>query len=308
MGTFANSLAKLRIEWPTVFLIAASYSIWAALLVSGESLHPAVWVLISAANVTLFMSITHEVVHKHPTTNRRVNQLMVLLPIGWSIPFERFRDTHLQHHYTGELTDPFDDPESWYLSANNPLIESRWFQAVLRFNNTLCGRMLIGPLIGLGRFYFCEIRNIIKDRKNRRYLVRVWAQHLALWSVMALLITSFSAVPALQWMLAIYLGHSLLYVRTFLEHQAAPDKSERTVIIEKACPIAFLFLFNNYHFVHHSKPRLAWYRLPTEFRSQRDAYIKRNGAYVYASYNEIFRKFFFKSKEPIVHPFLRANP
>lgn len=232
---------------------------------------------------------------------------MILLPIGWSIPYERFRDTHLKHHYTGELTDPFDDPESWYLSACNPLVKSPFFQAVLRFNNTLFGRMLIGPVIGLGRFYFCELKNLFTDTSNRSYLIRVWLQHLALCAVMVALIVELSSAPFWHWLLAIYLGNSLLYVRTFLEHQAAPDKSERTVIIEQSCPIAFLFLFNNYHFVHHSKPRLAWYRLPGEFRKHRVTYIERNGAYVYRSYSEIFRKFFFKSKEPVIHPFLPTN-
>ncbi len=308
MQRVANRFANLNVEWPTIMLIAGSYTIWAGLLVFSETIPAALWIIASALNVTLFMSITHEVVHKHPTTDRRLNHLLVLLPIGWSIPFERFRDTHLQHHYTSELTDPFDDPESWYLSHDNPFLKRRWFQALLRFNNTLFGRMIIGPVIGLGRFYICEIRNIILDSRNRGYLLRVWSQHLMLCGLMVFVIVRTSDISVWQWIVAIYLGNSFLYVRTFLEHQAAPDKSERTVIIEKACPIAFLFLFNNYHFVHHTKPRLAWYNLPAEFRDKRDDYIQRNGAYVYRSYGEIFQKYFFKSKEPIVHPFLPAKP
>lgn len=307
MGTVVKRLSGLRIEWPTAWLIVSSYSIWLLLLFFDGALTPIFWIGVAAVNITLFMSITHEVVHKHPTNNVHINRLLVLLPIGWSIPFERFRDTHLAHHYTGELTDPFDDPESWYLSHDNWLRRRSFFKALLRFNNTLFGRMLIGPLIGLGRFYACEFMSILNDTTNRFYLLKIWGQHLVLCAFMIFAISYYSAAPLWQWFLSIYLGHSLLYIRTFLEHQAAPDHSERTVIIEQACPLSFLFLFNNYHFIHHTKPRLAWYRLPAEYRKNREDYIAQNGAYVYASYAEVFRKFFLRSKEPVFHPYLRTD-
>ncbi|MDJ0614510.1 MAG: fatty acid desaturase, partial [Rhizobiaceae bacterium] len=150
-----------------------------------------------------------------------------------------------------------------------------------------------------------EIRTIISGKNSRNALLRPWLIHVALCGIMALLIQVLSHVPVWQWLASIYLGHSILLIRTFLEHQAAPDQSQRTVIIETACPIAFLFLFNNYHFVHHERPHVPWYRLPSEYRKQRDQFLADNGAYVYRSYMEIFRKFFLRSKEPVAHPFLR---
>ena len=123
------------------------------------------------------MSITHEVVHFHPTRNSIINQLMIVLPIGWSIPFERFRDTHIEHHNTGELTDPFDDPESWYLAHCTWVNRNPVTRALLTFNNTLLGRMLIGPAIGLGRFYVGEISGMLKGGKKS---VSVSYTHLTL--------------------------------------------------------------------------------------------------------------------------------
>ncbi len=295
------------LEWPTLALIVSSYAIWILLATNGDALHPALWVLISALNVTLFMSITHEVLHGHPTRNALLNRLMILVPIGWSLPYERFRDTHLKHHSTGELTDPFDDPESWYFTSSGWSSLNSILKTGFVFNNTLFGRMLIGPMIGLGTFYVEEAKKMISVPNIRAYLLSVWAVQLSLCFVMILFISVYSSIPAWQWVVSIYLGHSILLVRTYLEHQAAPNMSERTVIIETPCPIAFLFLFNNYHFIHHERPGIPWYSLPGEFSSNRETYLSRNGYYVYRSYLEIFRKFFFRAKEPVAHPFLNTD-
>lgn len=295
------------IEWPTITLILGSYGAWILLLFYGEHLHPSIWILLSALNITFFMSITHEVVHGHPTRSKTINRLLILLPIGWSIPFERFERTHLDHHDTEELTDPFDDPESWYVSLPSWIASNFVSRQVLVFNNTLFGRMLIGPLIGLSRFYVGELKTIWKHSDAIVSHLTPWICHLVLCGGMAWAITGHGEVPLWQWVCAVYIGHSILLIRTFLEHQAAPDRSQRTVLIETPCPIAFLFLFNNYHFVHHDQPHIPWYKLPKEYQQKRDQFLAENGAYVYKSYLEIFRKFFFRSKEPVAHPFLRNS-
>jgi hypothetical protein len=46
------------------------------------------------------------------------------------------------------LTDPYEDPESNYLDPAVWERLPRWVQRVLLFNNTLLGRMAIGPLVG----------------------------------------------------------------------------------------------------------------------------------------------------------------
>jgi fatty acid desaturase len=103
---------------------------------------------------------------------------------------------------------------------------------------------------------------------------------------------------------AAYVGVSLILIRTFLEHQASEKEGERTVIIEDFGPLAFLFLYNNLHVVHHTRPGLAWYRLPSFYRRHRAQFIKRNNGYVYPSYWAIFRKYFLTRKEPVPHPFV----
>ena len=70
------------------------------------------------------------------------------------------------------------------------------------------------------------------------------------------------AMPVWAYLLAAYLGWSLLKIRTFLEHRAHEAARARTVIIEDRGPLALLFLNNNFHVVHHMHPGVPWYRLP----------------------------------------------
>ena len=64
-----------------------------------------------------YMSLQHELIHGHPTRWPRVNQLFGLLPLAVWYPYGLYRDSHLRHHRNDHLTDPHEDPESYYFSA-----------------------------------------------------------------------------------------------------------------------------------------------------------------------------------------------
>ncbi len=290
------------VELPTLGLILANYVSWFLLVIYGHYFNFLVWILLMGVVTTLNLSIMHEVVHGHPTRNKLLNRLLLIVPIGWIFPFERFRDTHIEHHETGNLTDPFDDPESWYLAQDSWAASNGIKKTLLTFNNTLFGRMLIGPIISLGRFYWSELLVMVTNGKIRSYLIGVWAFHITSILLLMYVIKSLSGVPAWQFAVAVYLGISLLLIRTFLEHQAAEDQSERTVVIEQCCPIAFLFLFNNLHIVHHAQPGVPWYRLPAFYKHNKNNFLTGDNHYMYSSYAEIFRKYFFRAKEPVSHP------
>jgi len=296
-----NSLRKIELQ--TLALIFGCYGIWFLLMMNGEQLPLGLWVIAMALTVTFYLSIVHEAVHGHPTPYPFVNQLLVMLPIGWVFPFERFRDTHIEHHETGDLTDPLDDPESWYVYAQDWNRSGRIMKAVLTFNNTLFGRMLIGPTITLTRFAIGEVSTFIRNRSMRLYLARIWGTHFLLCACLIAFVASVSNLPLWTHMLAAYLGISVLLIRTFLEHQAAENQTERTVIIEKSCPIAFLFLYNNLHALHHENPGIPWYRLPKTYREQKDRLKAMNNYYVYRSYADVIRRYLFTPKEPVIHPF-----
>jgi len=291
-------------EWPTLALIAACYLGWAL----ATTLLAAAWlpagILATALTIALFASLQHETIHGHPFRDRRLNAALVFPSLTLLIPYFRFRDTHLDHHLDSILTDPYDDPESNYLDPAVWARLPRAAQAILAVNNTLAGRLTLGVLVAQVAFVRGDLR---LARAGDRRVIRGW-----LWHIPALLpviwwLGTVAAMPVWAYLLAAYTGLSLVKIRTFLEHQAHARARGRTVIIEDRGPLAFLFLNNNLHVVHHMHPRVAWYRLPALYDANRGRYRDRNGGYVYRSYAEIFRRHLFRAKDPVPHPF-RPGP
>jgi len=288
----------MRVEWPTLLLIIASYAAWLAalFLLPGHSLAAAI-VLCTLA-ITLHSSLQHEVTHGHPFNERRLGEVLVFGSLNLVIPYLRFRDTHLAHHMDARLTDPYDDPESNYLDPAVWQTLPRWVRRGFAFNNTLLGRMAIGPLVGQIAFMATDWRSI---REGDRAVRNGWLWHVPA-VVVVLTAVILSPMPLWAYALSVYLGLSVLKIRTFLEHQAHERSSARTVIIEDRGPLAFLFLNNNLHVVHHMHPRLPWYRLPRIYFNNRDKYLRRNNSYRYSSYAEIFRRHLTRAKDPVPHP------
>jgi fatty acid desaturase len=83
---------------------------------------------------------------------------------------------------------------------------------------------------------------------------------------------------------------------------AAPEAEGRTAIVENAWILGPLFLFNNLHAVHHLRHRLAWYQIPTFYRLNRAALIRRNGGLVYRGYLDVARRYLLKPHDSPVHP------
>jgi len=71
--------------------------------------------------------------------------------------------------------------------------------------------------------------------------------------------------------------------------------------------LAFLFLNNNYHAVHHMHPHIAWYDLPKQYMDRRSFYLAHNERYVYKGYIEIFWRYLFKAKDPVPHPLMKSE-
>lgn len=285
-------------EWPTLLLLMATYAVWAA----GTWLWPlsgVLSVIVTGVAIAQFCSLQHEALHGHPFRNPHLNHALVFPALALVVPYERFRDSHLQHHHDPALTDPYDDPESNYQDPAVWERTGRPMRFLLRLNNTLLGRMVLGPAIGTWAF----IRgDIALHRAGDRTILRAWVLNgLGVLLVLGWL-AAFTEMPVWAYVLAAYLGYSLLKIRTFLEHRAHEAFRARTVIIEDRGPLALLFLNNNLHVVHHMHPAVPWYRLPALYAARRDHYLRRNEAYVFASYGEIFRRYFLKAKDPVPHP------
>lgn len=287
------------IEWPTLIIIAVCVAALPLSTYFSSSLSLWLSVPILALVIALHSSLQHEALHGHPFRNAILNELLVFVPAGLFIPYRRFRDTHLQHHIDPNLTDPYDDPESNFLDPDVWAQFGLFRRTLYYFNNTLAGRMIVGPAIGLASFYKSDFCLGIK---GDRAVILAYGLHFIGFIPLGIWLASFSTMPVWAYIISAYGGMSILKIRTFLEHRSYQKVQGRTVIIEDRGPLALLFLNNNFHFVHHDQPKVAWYRLPTLYYSRKDEFLQCNEGYTYPNYLIIFRKYFFRVKDPVPHP------
>ena len=288
------------VEWPTLVVMLGTYGLWAWGTTQAYALSPVLGIVLTGIAIAQFASLQHEVLHGHPFRAQWINEALVFPALTLTIPYGRFRDTHLAHHHDPDLTDPYDDPESNYLDPEVWARLPKWRKALHLANNSLLGRMLIGPILGNALWLRAEAALLIGKAGAAR---RDWVLHLGGLIVLALWIMP-APMPFWAYMLAAYLGQSLMKIRSFLEHRAHDHARARTVIIEDRGPLALLFLNNNFHAVHHCHPQIAWYRLPAVYAAKRAAFQKRTGDYVYRSYAQIFRLYFLRIKDPVPHPLM----
>lgn len=292
--------ASPAVEWPTLLVLVGTYAIWALGTTYAYALSPVLGVIVTGVAIAQFSSLQHEVLHGHPFRHVWLNEALVFPALTLTVPYGRFRDTHLAHHYDPNLTDPYDDPESNFLDPDVWADLNPAFRLLLRANNTLLGRVTLGPLIGNWLWLRAEARLIMAGDRDAQ---RDWLLHMG-GLVLLFLWLAPADMGLWAYLLSAYIGHALLKIRTYLEHRAHEAARARTVVIEDRGPLALLFLNNNLHAVHHCHPNVAWYRLPQLFASNRDHYLRRNEGYLYASYAEVFSRYFLRAKDPVPHPMM----
>lgn len=295
----------MLVQWPTLVIFCLCYAGFAvSTLFYGTLGVLGAGILLTVA-LTLFSSFSHEVLHGHPFRSETLNSLLVFPALGLLVPYLRFRDTHLAHHHDPSLTDPYDDPETNYV---DPAVWVTWSpvrRRVYQLNNTLLGRMFLGPVIGLATFYAQDLKAVLTG--NRR-VIDAYLFHLAGLIPVLWWLLSVSTMPFWVYVGAVYASHSILKIRTFLEHCAHDKARCRSVIIEDSGLLSLLFLNNNLHSVHHASPTVPWYRLPRLYAAKREAYLKRNGGYAFRSYREVMSLFLFKAKDPVPHTLMPMSP
>ena len=238
-----------RIEWPTVALFLVVYGVWSIAVFRLSEVSLWLAIPIAAVSIAFQGSLQHEALHGHPTRSRLLNTALAWPPLTLVIPYLRFRDTHLDHHRDASLTDPFEDPETNFLDGDNWRRLSPALKALLTVNNTLAGRLLLGPAVGTVFF----LQSDWAARTTDPRVARGWIWHVPAVAVVIAAVWG-SSMPLWAYGVAVYLGLALLRIRTFLEHQAHEQVRARSVIIEDRGPLALLFLNNNLHAVHHAHP------------------------------------------------------
>ena len=288
-----------RSELLTWLLMVAVYGGWFASVVYWQTLGLTLSTLLLILFTTWYMSLQHEMIHGHPTRFPRFNQLFGTLPLAVWYPYGLYRDSHLAHHRNHTLTDPDEDPETYYLSPQRWAQLKPWQQQVIHLRNTFPGRLLIGPLLDMG----ATVKTLLNAFIQRDTpAMAMWTIHLSLLSGLFYWMTLHGFSP-LWFVLAVsYPALMLTKVRSFYEHRAEEEPLARSVNNEAALPWRLLFLNLNYHSVHHDLPGLPWYGLRKVYLLYRDGYHQRNHGFRVAGYGELITRFWRKSVEVNAHP------
>jgi fatty acid desaturase len=296
--------ARCGPEWPTVALFLGVYLAFGALTWLSASLP--LWVLLPAGAylVCLHSSMQHEALHGHPTRHNWLNAALVYPSLALWLPYLRYARLHRLHHRNELLTHPAEDPESYYLLPERWASLSAPTRLLYRLNNTLAGRLLLGPMIAVTRLV---IDDIGRARGGERGIVAAWLLHVPAAAITLIWVVAVCEVPLWVYLLGFaYPGTSLMLLRSYLEHRAHEEVDARTAIVEAGPVMSLLYLNNNLHAAHHAEPGLAWYRLPAWYRQRRDQLLAANRGYRLDGYGAVARRYLLAAKESVVHPLVRS--
>ena len=219
------------------------------------------------------------------------------------MPYAIYRESHLLHHNNRQLTEPGADPESFYLTAEDWDRYGPVRRALCLVNQTLLGRLTIGPALVIGGFVAGEVRRMA--RGDLRHL-GIWLRHGIAVALILGWVSLVCGIPLWLYLAGfVYPGLALTLLRSFAEHRAAPDPVDRTAVVHANPLFALLYLNNNLHVAHHARPALAWYRLPDFNREIGGDRQARRGAGLYAGYGALAWRYLLR---PIDHPVRDAGP
>ncbi len=291
------------IEWPTLGLTIVIYGLWLGL----TWFHGAIpWPLLLIGGAWIIAwhgSLQHELIHGHPTRVAAVNRALGLPALALFLPFDRYRALHIAHHRNEYLTDPLEDPETYYWTAIDWHRLHPAARIIVHGSARLAGRLLIGPPWMITRFLWHESGRLWRNEPGVR---AAWAVHLPIAALIVVWLVAVCGISPLHYALLFILpGTALLLIRSFAEHRAAPDAAHRTAVVENARLLGWLFLFNNLHSAHHERPGLPWYRLPRWYRQERSRLLRDNGGLVYQGYGDVIRRYLIHPHDQPVHPFDR---
>lgn len=290
----------LKYELPTWLVAITIYGLWLGCVWFHDEIPGWLLLLVGGYVVAWHFSLQHEAVHSFRSVPDWLRTLLVYPPFGLWLPWPLYLKFHSIHHRNTYLTDPERDTESMYLKRESWSRLGLLARAALTANQTLAGRLLIGPLL---RMY----------RLGKKELARVLAgdfQHVPAWSLHALLVaaiiwfvTQVAGMPAWKYVvLMAYPGFSLGQLRAFTEHRYSARVGGRTAIVESNWLFSLLFLNNNFHAVHHNQPTMPWFEIRRVYCENRERYLQHNGNFVYRGYWEIARRWLLKPVFVPVHP------
>ena len=257
------------VAWPTLALYAGTLALFAlemyAVLAAGWS--PWLTVPMGTAVTFLMFSVLHEATHHAVSTSDRLNNLMGHLSVPFVAPYGTFGMIgfiHIEHHRnTNE--EKSVDPDAW-------TSEGPWWQLPFRWMT-----------IDLWYFVF-YLRRI--PQRPRREVVATSLMFVTVVGAFGWLVAAgHGATLAVAFLIPQRLGLGILaWWFDYLPHHGLPftgrqDKYRATRIrVGGEGWMTPLFVYQNYHLVHHLHPSVPFYRYLRAWRRNEETYLDRNAA------------------------------
>lgn len=300
-ASFAGRLTSWFCRWegPTWSLLALIYGGFAILTAHYHSLP---WWLVAPLGgwiVCWHGQLQHEHLHGHPTRWPLLNGLLVAPSLGLWLPYMRYRAQHMAHHQAVVLTRPGEDNESFYVSDDRWRRMPSLLKALFWANQTLAGRMLLGPVMVVLPWLWSELRAL---GRGEGAIWLAWLAHAVALAPLLWWLISVCAIPLADYLLLfVWPSLALTLIRSFHEHRTVAPPGRDSVVVERPGPLGWLFLNNNLHALHHEQPALPWYKLPAVFAARRAEFVGSPDDFHFDSYGTWFRRYLFRPKDSPVY-------
>ncbi|TCJ22868.1 2Fe-2S iron-sulfur cluster binding domain-containing protein [Nocardioides jejuensis] len=255
------------LAWPTVLLWGATLALFVGEIAgirAGWS--PLAIVPVGAAVTFLMFTVLHEATHHAVSTSTRVNDLFGHLSMPFVAPYTIFpmlKFVHIEHHRN--TNEPkLVDPDHWTSEGPWWQLPFRWMTLDLWYVVFYVPRLLQRP---------------------RREAVATLAVFVGVLGGFGWLATHGHGAELLVWAIGQRLGVAILawwfdylphHGLTFTQRQ---DKYRATrVRVGGEWWMTPLFVYQNYHLVHHLHPSVPFYRYLIAWRRNEQAYLDRNAA------------------------------
>ena len=250
LGTFLLGLAM--IGGASGMALSGAIPLWVAMLVNGVGLY-------------LLFSMMHESLHRNVSSNNRLNEifgrisLMLLIPAA---PLEIARWAHFQHH---RFTSSDQDPDNFIHHATLWEIPLRW------------------PNFDL--YYLYSFLRYGGDKRKQHARALISSAGVFIAVVATLTYLGYGMEVLFLWILASRIGLALVaLVFVFLPHYPGDISFEeneyQATTIRQGWEwlLTPLFVYQNYHLIHHLYPTAPFYNYPKIWHLKYDELIAHKPA------------------------------
>jgi len=256
-----SPLARVSLAWPTLGVLLGCFFLWFTTIAGGIAGWLPGWVCVILASAAAFAAFTpmhdaaHQAIGDRPWLNQGVGRLAGLFL--WA-PFPAFRYVHLEHHK--HVNEPGLDPDYYSGSGARWALPFRWGTQDLFYY----------------RCFFKGRHSLGEEMEVALTLVVIWG------GAVALSLMGFGTEVLLLWFLPARIASALLsFSFDYLPHHphqvlGRENRFKATSVFLNSW-LTPLFLYQNYHLVHHLFPAVPFYRYGKVFEHKK-GWLEANDA------------------------------